>query len=116
LLTAQRQVFEGIVFLALKETNNVNLYLSLHIKNDNTTYEIRNANRLKAHLLFIRWIDSLCISKGITYYRIAKDCELPYAFLSNVKHGHHKYSVTIDVIILISNRYQFPFNLCDYLA
>jgi len=97
-------------------TNNVKISLSLHIKNDNTTYEIRNANRLKAHLLFIRWIDSLCVSKGITYYRIAKDCELPYAFLSNVKHGHHKYSVTIDVIILISKHYNYPFILSDFLA
>jgi transcriptional regulator with XRE-family HTH domain len=86
------------------------------VQNDNPIYEIRNKNRVKAHLLFIQWIDSLCASKGITYYRIAKDCELPLNFLSNVKCGYHKYSVSIDVIILISSRYNYPFILSDYLA
>lgn len=97
-------------------TNNAIFTLSLHIKTDSTTYTIRNANRLKAHLLFIRWIDSLCMANGITYYRIAKDCDLPYTFLSNVKNGHHKYSITIDVIILISKQYNYPFILSELLA
>jgi len=111
-----RQVFESIVFLALKETNNANLSLSLHIKNETTIYTQRNINRLQAHLLFIRWIESLCISKGITMYRIGKDCNLPEQFLYNVKNGHHKYSIAIDVIILISKQYNYPFILSDLLA
>lgn len=81
-----------------------------------TKYDIRNSNRLKAHKLFIRWIDSICLTNGITYYRLSKDCLLPINYLYNIKHGYYKHSVTLDVIMLISNRYQFPFNLPDYLA
>lgn len=111
-----RQVFESKVFLALKETNNVKIILLLHIEKSTTIYTQRNINRLRAHKIFIQWIESLCISKGITMYRIGKDCDLPEQFLYNVKNGHHKYSIAIDVIILISKHYNYPFILSDFLA
>jgi hypothetical protein len=97
-------------------TNNGKIILSLHIKIDNTKYEIRNLNRLRAHKTFINWIDSLCISNGITYYRITKDCILPTNYLYNVKHGYYQYSISLDVIMLISKQYNYPFLLSDYLA
>ena len=97
-------------------TNNVKISLSLHIKTDITTYEIRNANRLKAHLLFIRWIDALCLANGITYYKLSKQCQLPINYLYNIKHGYYKYSVSLDVIIIISKQYNYPFILSELLA
>lgn len=97
-------------------TNNANFILSLHIKIDNTKYELRNLNRLRAHKTFINWIESLCLANSITYYRITKDCILPTNYLYNVKHGYYQYSISLDVIMLISNRYNYPFNLTDFLA
>ena len=85
------------------------------MENDITIYSTRNKNRLTAHLLFVEWIDSLCISKGITYYRLRKDCDLPSAFLYNVKNGYHKHSISIDVIILISKHYNYNFSLSDFM-
>ena len=85
------------------------------MQTDNTKYEKRNKNRLKAQSLFMQWVESLCIDKGITIYRITKECELPINYLYNVKNGYYQYSISFDVILLISTRYNYPFILSDYL-
>jgi hypothetical protein len=85
------------------------------VQTDNTKYEKRNNNRLKAQSLFMQWVESLCIDKGITIYRITKECELPTNYLYNVKNGYYQYSISFDVILLISSRYNYPFILSDLL-
>lgn len=76
----------------------------------------RIALRKQGQQVFLAYIESLCKARRITVYRIMIDCNLPQTLVSNIRKGYRINSVSLDIIILISNRYQFPFLLSDYLA
>ena len=67
-------------------------------------------------MAFLRYVDALCLANNISVYRLMIDCNLPQTLVSNIRKGYRINSVSLDIIILISNRYQFPFLLSDYLA
>jgi len=67
-------------------------------------------------LAFLRYIDALCLANNISVYRLLLDCNLPSSFVSNLRKGYRTYPISLDIVILLSRRYNFPFILSDYLS
>ena len=67
-------------------------------------------------MAFLRYVDALCLANNISVYRLLLDCSLPRTFISNLRKGYRTYPISLDIVILLSRRYQFPFLLSDYLV
>lgn len=67
-------------------------------------------------MAFLHYIDALCLANNISIYRLLLDCNLPRTFISNLRKGYRTYPISLDIVILLSRRYNYPFNLSDFLA
>lgn len=69
---------------------------------------------LHTNKLFRLYLLDLIETKGITAYRVAKDCGLTRQFVYNKLNLHSDRYVTLLTITLIANTHNFNFDLFKY--
>ncbi len=67
-----------------------------------------------SNAVFRLYLLDLIQSKGITKYKLAKDCKIQPAFIYNKINGYSRHYVSILTIQLIANTHNFNFDLFKY--